>query len=187
MKPFSVETTGERNDVQGAVDCPGRISYKGLLGALLRLSQETRPDITYAVSQCAKFVQKPRMANWWALKRILRYLKGTVDYGINYQRQRSRDQSTTLGSVNLPMDTFRNSLRGRREDCSSLTTPEMWTPTTPTLLMIENLLQATSTIWQRARYTRGARPSSLSHCLRWKRNIWSSRLKCRRWSSNTWC
>ena len=102
VKPFPVETTGERNDAEGAAECPGNIPYKELLGALLWLSQGTRPDITYAVSQCAKFAQKPRMAHWWALKRILRYLKGTADYGIHYQRQGSRDQATTLGSVDLP-------------------------------------------------------------------------------------
>ena len=101
VKPFPVETTGERNDVEGAAECPGNIPYKELLGALLWLSQGTRPDITYAVSQCAKFAQKPRMAHWWALKRILRYLKGTADYEIHYQRQGSRDQATTLGSVDL--------------------------------------------------------------------------------------
>ena len=102
VKHYTCETSGERNEAEGAEECPGNIPYKELLGALLWLSQGTRPDITYAVSQCAKFAQKPRMAHWWALKRILRYLKGTADYGIQYQRPGSRDQATTLGSIDLP-------------------------------------------------------------------------------------
>ena len=102
VKRYQVETTGEHESTEGAKECEGNIPYKELLGALLWLSQGTRPDITYAVSQCAKFAQKPRMAHWWALKRILRYLKGTMDYGIHYQRPGPRDQATALGSVDLP-------------------------------------------------------------------------------------
>ena len=101
VKPYPSETTGERSEAEGAKDCPGNIPYKELLGALLWLSQGTRPDITYAVSQCAKFAQKPKMAHWWALKRILRYLKGTMDFGIYYQRP-GKEQATTVGRVNLP-------------------------------------------------------------------------------------
>ena len=42
------------------------------------------------------------MVHWVALKRILRYLDGTVDYGIHYKGHSSRDQSTTQESVDLP-------------------------------------------------------------------------------------
>ena len=101
VKPYPSETTGERSEAEGAKDCPGNIPYKELLGALLWLSQGSRPDITYAVSQCAKFAQKPKMAHWWALKRFLRYLKGTKDFGIYYQRP-GKEQATTVGRVNLP-------------------------------------------------------------------------------------
>ena len=100
---YQGESTGERSDAEdGAAECPGNIPYKELLGALLWVSQGTRPDITYAVSQCAKFSQKPRLAHWGALKRVLRYLKGTMDYGIHYRRPGSRDQNTPLGSLDLP-------------------------------------------------------------------------------------
>ena len=53
------------------------------------LSICTRPDIAYAVSNLAKFTSKPTNAHWTALKRVLRYLKGTVDYGIQYTRGES--------------------------------------------------------------------------------------------------
>ena len=42
------------------------------------------------------------MAHWWALKRILRYLNGTADYGIQYQQPGSRYQATTLESIDIP-------------------------------------------------------------------------------------
>ena len=39
----------------------------------------------YAVTYIAKFAQNPRRKHWYALEQILRYLKGTVDYGIVYE------------------------------------------------------------------------------------------------------
>lgn len=53
------------------------------------ISLLTRPDITYAVNYAAKFCEKPRSIHWTAIKRIMRYLQGTSDYGIVYQRQSS--------------------------------------------------------------------------------------------------
>ena len=42
------------------------------------------------------------MAHWWALKRVLSNVKGTVDYGIDYKRPGSKDQSKTLWSIDFP-------------------------------------------------------------------------------------
>ena len=68
---------------------------------LLWISQGTRPDITYAVSQCAKYSTKPKNAHWWALKKILRYLKGTSDYGIHYQSPVQRSVKS-IRDLSLP-------------------------------------------------------------------------------------
>ena len=66
----------------------------------------TRPDIAYAVSQVAKFSSSPRLAHWNACKRILRYLSGTVDYGIRYNKQSALD---TVQKDLLPTGYFRGS------------------------------------------------------------------------------
>lgn len=62
------------------------VPYKEAIGCLMFISLLTRPDITYAVNNAAKFCEKPRTIHWTAVKRILRYLKGTLDFGIVYQR-----------------------------------------------------------------------------------------------------
>ncbi|XP_026441917.1 uncharacterized protein LOC113341143, partial [Papaver somniferum] len=55
--------------------------YRSLVGALQYLSM-TRPDITYAVNQVSRFMHSPTEDHFMAVKRILRYLKGTLGKGL---------------------------------------------------------------------------------------------------------
>eukprot|EP00253_Pinus_taeda_P026931 PITA_26931 len=52
-------------------------------GKLLYLTH-TRPDLSFAVGLVARFLQNPRESHWKAAKRILRYVRGTVQFGIHY-------------------------------------------------------------------------------------------------------
>lgn len=56
-------------------------SYPSVVGMLLYLSTNTRSDICYAVSQVARFTHDPKQSHATAVKRIVRYLKGTADKG----------------------------------------------------------------------------------------------------------
>ena len=58
--------------------------FKELVGSLLYLVTCTRPDIAHAVSVASRTSQ-PTEAHWNALKRVLRYLKGTRDIGITFR------------------------------------------------------------------------------------------------------
>nr|GEU31563.1 ribonuclease H-like domain-containing protein [Tanacetum cinerariifolium] len=55
--------------------------YRSLVGALQYLTF-TRPDISYAVQQVCLFMHDPREPYFLALKRILRYVSGTLSYGL---------------------------------------------------------------------------------------------------------
>ena len=59
-----------------------KIPYHEVVGSLLYLVVNTRPDIAYAVSEVSKYCQVPGLGHWKAVKQILWYLKGTADYGI---------------------------------------------------------------------------------------------------------
>ena len=50
------------------------------------LAVSTRPDIAFAVNNLARFNSKPQKEHWTALKRVLRYLKGTTNIGILYKQ-----------------------------------------------------------------------------------------------------
>ena len=56
--------------------------YRSIVGMLLYVSSNTRPDISYAVSQVARFSYGPKKSHATALKMIARYLAGTKDKGI---------------------------------------------------------------------------------------------------------
>ena len=55
--------------------------YRSLAGALQYLTF-TRPDIAFAVQQVCLFMHAPLESHYNALKRILRYIKGTLDHGL---------------------------------------------------------------------------------------------------------
>ena len=57
-------------------------NYASIVGMLLYLTTNTRPDIAFAVSQVARFTAYPRQSHAKAVKSILRYLKGTCDKGM---------------------------------------------------------------------------------------------------------
>lgn len=56
--------------------------YASVVGMLLYLSSNSRPDIAFAVHQCARFTHAPKQSHAKAVKRIVRYLKGTSDRGL---------------------------------------------------------------------------------------------------------
>jgi hypothetical protein len=56
--------------------------YRSVIGKLNFLAQNTRPDLSFAVHQCAKFCMNPRESHGAAIKRIGKYLKTTRDKGI---------------------------------------------------------------------------------------------------------
>lgn len=59
--------------------------FKSLVGSLMYITT-TRPDIQFVVSYISRFMSRPTEAHFAAAKRVLRYLQGTLDYGIWYKR-----------------------------------------------------------------------------------------------------
>jgi hypothetical protein len=58
------------------------VPYRRLVGLLMYLANTTRPDILHAVRAAAEFAHNPGEIHWRAVKRILRYLRGTAHYGL---------------------------------------------------------------------------------------------------------
>ena len=61
-----------------------QLRYSQIIGSLMYLASATRPDIAFAVSKLSRFVSKPGDVHWHAVERVMRYLKGTMNYGLHY-------------------------------------------------------------------------------------------------------
>lgn len=63
------------------------VPYQEAVGSLLYLVQGTRPDLAFAVNDVSRFNTNHSLAHWKAVKRIFRYLKGTIDYKLTFTNE----------------------------------------------------------------------------------------------------
>ena len=114
--------------------------YQSAVGSLQYLATMTRPDISFAVSNVGKFSSQPTKEHWTAVKRIIRYLKGTQDYGLLYMRDStvsdvfvgysdsdfggdSDDRRSTSGYI-FQIGGAGISWRSKKQTCVALSTAE---------------------------------------------------------------
>ena len=102
------------------------------------LSVGTRPDITYIVSHLARFSTKPITDHWNAVKRVMRYLRGTTRLGIYQSSECSNevigysdvdwagdinDRKSTSGYI-FKLNGGAVSWRSKKQSCVALSTAE---------------------------------------------------------------
>ena len=78
-------TSGLKLSVYGSDPVENGQLYRSIVGALQYVTI-TRPEISYCVNSVCQFMQNPLESHWKAVKRILRYLSGTLDYGLHLRR-----------------------------------------------------------------------------------------------------
>ena len=93
-------------------------NYRSVVGMLLYLSTNTRPDISFAVSQVARFSHVPKKSHATAVKMIVRYLARTVDKGTIIHPTGKLDLACYVdadfgGLFKREPDTDTNSVRSR--------------------------------------------------------------------------
>ncbi|GJY09175.1 retrovirus-related pol polyprotein from transposon TNT 1-94 [Tanacetum coccineum] len=81
-----VEKSKLDEDKEGKAVDPSH--YRGMIGTLLYLTA-SRPDLQFAICMCARYQARPTEKHLNAVKRIFRYLKGTVHRGLWYPKDSS--------------------------------------------------------------------------------------------------
>ena len=58
--------------------------YAKVIGSLMYAMTCTRPDIAYAVGRLSRYTSNPNKEHWRAVYRVLKYLKGTINFSLVY-------------------------------------------------------------------------------------------------------
>nr|GFB08553.1 uncharacterized mitochondrial protein AtMg00810-like [Tanacetum cinerariifolium] len=81
-----VEKSKLNEDKEGKAVDPSH--YRGMFGTLFYLIA-SRPDLQFVICMCARYQARPIKKYLRAVKRIFRYLRGTVNWGLWYQKDSS--------------------------------------------------------------------------------------------------
>ncbi|XP_023748847.1 uncharacterized mitochondrial protein AtMg00810-like [Lactuca sativa] len=61
-----------------------QLEYSKAIGSLMYVMKKTRLDITYDMGRLIRYTSNPYTQDWNSIQRVSKYLKGSVDYGLNY-------------------------------------------------------------------------------------------------------
>ena len=91
-----METSAKLSVQDDGVQIDGKM-YKQLVGSLICLTI-TRSNITFAIGIVFRFMVEPKQIHWLVAKQILRYLRGTLQYGLEFVQN---DNFKLQGHINL--------------------------------------------------------------------------------------
>ena len=96
-----IGTALEENCKLSENDCPqegseeqlrmSKTNLRSLIGGLNYLALSSRPDICFAANALSSFVENPGEVHWKAAKRVLRYLRGTMNQTLTFRKIQNLD------------------------------------------------------------------------------------------------
>lgn len=76
----------DNNNCKEEIDMEN-VPFLEAIGSLLYISQISRPDIAYTINVLSSYCKNPKKQHWLAVKRVMRFLKGTIDYKLTYKKK----------------------------------------------------------------------------------------------------
>ena len=64
--------------------------YQAVIGSITYAVTATRPDLAQALGSVNQFASNPSKEYWITVKRVLRYIQGTLNHGILFNRQKEK-------------------------------------------------------------------------------------------------
>ena len=105
-------------DIESLLKYDDATVYRQIIGSTIYLSNCTRLDISYAVSQLARFIAAPGESHYRLSKQLLRYLNGNLETGITYSNRVVYLPlcKLTLTDVPTSYSIFTNAIWGTEHD-----------------------------------------------------------------------
>ena len=85
-KPVSTSYDANTHLMKNQGDPMSQAQYAQIIGSLMYLMNFSRLDIAYAVCRLSRYIHNPNNDHWSALARLMKYVRGTMNYGILYSR-----------------------------------------------------------------------------------------------------
>lgn len=92
---------GEGVSVDAGQEDDRSFPYRKLVGMLLHLSPQTRPDVTFTVNILRCFVGSPLLVRWSAVKHVLRDMAGTTNHEIMIEDGRGEENGQSRSILEL--------------------------------------------------------------------------------------
>ncbi|KAA0045236.1 putative mitochondrial protein [Cucumis melo var. makuwa] len=80
--PMNVNEKLQQND---GVEMADVQQFRSLVGGLIYLTH-THPDVSYSIGVISRFMECPSKDHFGVAKRVMRYIAGTIEYGIWYSK-----------------------------------------------------------------------------------------------------
>ncbi|GJZ89279.1 hypothetical protein Tco_0661061 [Tanacetum coccineum] len=98
------------NTYQPLMDSVDQTRFRSMVGSLMYLTA-SRPDLVFVVCMCARYQASPTKKHLEALKRVFRYLRGTINWGIWYPKDTAMALTAYADADHaVCQDTLRNTL-----------------------------------------------------------------------------
>ena len=96
---------------------PEKERYQSAIGMLLYLMHGTRPDLSYPVIKLSQYSSRPRKLHWDGIKRIFRYLKGTLHHALALGSLPSTSEKLTPPGLVAYFDSAHADNSNQRSTC----------------------------------------------------------------------
>ncbi|XP_062104233.1 secreted RxLR effector protein 161-like [Humulus lupulus] len=68
------------------------VPYSEAIGCLMYSMVSTRPNLAYPIGVLSRYMANPGESHWECLKWLLRYIKGTLNYGLHFKKSKGQIQ-----------------------------------------------------------------------------------------------
>ncbi|GKG09532.1 hypothetical protein Tco_0338278 [Tanacetum coccineum] len=118
-----VERTKLDEDLSGTP--VNQTKYRSMIGSLMYLTA-SRPDLVFAVCMCARYQSRPTKKHLEAVKRVFRYLQGSINMGLWYPKDTGMALTAYADADHAGCQDTRRSTSGCAQSIGAVSVVRLW-------------------------------------------------------------